>query len=119
MSMHGVCFNNGMSGNCNIECSDYLKGECGASSEMIPSLFGDDLKYHYSIYPCDNLDKPIYIGIDFAEGADQQRMLYNDVTPVKFEPRPKVKPKYISKCHLCGKECNKVGKASYWLGGCK
>ena len=58
-------------------------------------------------------------GIDFAKGAEQERMLYNDHNPVELKEKAKVESEFDSKCHLCGKECNKIGKVSCCSGGCK
>lgn len=35
MSVHGICFDNGMSGNCNEECENFLLGSCSEGSNMI------------------------------------------------------------------------------------
>lgn len=35
MSEHSVCFKNGMSGNCNMDCSQFEDGDCENSVEII------------------------------------------------------------------------------------
>lgn len=35
MSIHGICFDNGQSGNCNCDCEQFLEGGCAASSDII------------------------------------------------------------------------------------
>jgi len=35
VSIHGICFDEGQSGNCGIECRGFLNGECDVASELI------------------------------------------------------------------------------------
>ena len=34
MSIHGICYDNGQSGNCNVECELFRSGECQAADEV-------------------------------------------------------------------------------------
>lgn len=46
-SIHGICFDNGMSGNCNFECEDFINNECDVKDEMIsndPNGFYESIK---------------------------------------------------------------------------
>ncbi len=38
-SIHGVCFDNGMSGNCNEECSQFQSGGCEVGEEILAQWF--------------------------------------------------------------------------------
>ncbi len=38
MSVYGICFDNGMSGKCNIECEEYLNGNCENKEEVYSNL---------------------------------------------------------------------------------
>jgi len=35
MSVHGVCFDNGMSGKCDVECEQFTDGDCPEPDEVI------------------------------------------------------------------------------------
>jgi len=35
MSKHGICYDNGQSGNCNIDCEEFLDGKCEAAEEVL------------------------------------------------------------------------------------
>ena len=51
MSIHGVCFDNGMSGKCNTDCEQYLEGNCDAADEFDLSDGTVEEKYeHYELY---------------------------------------------------------------------
>lgn len=39
MSIHGICFDNGQSGNCNADCGQFLCGECDVGPEIAEDLF--------------------------------------------------------------------------------
>lgn len=45
MSVHGTCFDNGMSGNCNETCQDFLDGLCNEGANIIDEL--SDIKINY------------------------------------------------------------------------
>ena len=38
MSIHGVCFDNGQSGNCNIKCEDFQNKKCEVYIEVIDAM---------------------------------------------------------------------------------
>jgi len=38
-SVHGVCFDNGMCGNCDADCEQFLEGECEAAMEVAKALY--------------------------------------------------------------------------------
>jgi len=42
MSKYGVCFDNGMSGKCDVECDDFLDGKCDEASEVLGQAFNSD-----------------------------------------------------------------------------
>jgi hypothetical protein len=39
MSVHGLCFDNGQSGNCNCDCGLFRGGECEAADDVIEDLY--------------------------------------------------------------------------------
>lgn len=56
MSVHGVCFDEGMNGNCGLECRGFVEGECNIAMEIVEVCFDnvteDDwevLDLHYGI----------------------------------------------------------------------
>lgn len=51
MSTHGICFDNGMSGNCNSECEEYLAGNCDAHAEFVSDdMTVEEKREHYELY---------------------------------------------------------------------
>lgn len=42
MSIHGICFDNGMSGRCSLDCEAFRDGECDSASEFRDWLEGLD-----------------------------------------------------------------------------
>lgn len=41
-SIHGICFDEGMSGNCGLECNGFIYGDCEIPEEIFESL-GDEI----------------------------------------------------------------------------
>lgn len=39
MSVHGICYDNGQSGNCNCECELFEDGGCDAAGDVIENLY--------------------------------------------------------------------------------
>lgn len=42
MSVHGICFDEGQSGNCGLECRGFLDGECDIPQE-IAEIYKEEL----------------------------------------------------------------------------
>lgn len=42
MSIHGICFDEGQSGNCGIECRGFLNRECSIADEIV-DVFKEEL----------------------------------------------------------------------------
>lgn len=55
-SVHGVCFDNGMSGNCNITCSQFRDGGCDISNEVIEVYTKDELLVDCDDNPVDYIE---------------------------------------------------------------
>lgn len=54
MTIHGVCFDNGMAGKCGHECSEYLDGKCKSSYEVLKTLdTKEEIEDHIEMYPDD------------------------------------------------------------------
>lgn len=56
MSEYSVCFRNGMSGNCNPLCEDFLDGDCDSPEmfeieDIISELEPDDVIAVFKYYP--------------------------------------------------------------------
>lgn len=50
MSIHGICFDNGMAGRCNGDCESFLKGDCDEGNNMINSMSDDLIEHLYLEY---------------------------------------------------------------------
>lgn len=59
--MHSICGNNQQSGNCGLECSDYLESKCTISDEIVLTLKGEELEEHYELYPNDRPKRRIVL----------------------------------------------------------
>lgn len=46
MSIHGICFDEGQSGNCGCNCRGFLDGECDIPEEIAENCIKHDLNYH-------------------------------------------------------------------------
>lgn len=46
MSIHGICFDEGQSGNCGLECRGFLDGECTIPDEIVEA-FKDEVLEEY------------------------------------------------------------------------
>lgn len=43
MGLYGECFDNGMSGNCGIDCEVFLRGDCENGDEGLEAALDSDL----------------------------------------------------------------------------
>lgn len=41
VSIHGICFDNGMSGNCNHMCEQFLDGDCGVGDTIVENMLDE------------------------------------------------------------------------------
>lgn len=41
MSVHGVCFDNGMAGKCGYACQQFIDGDCGIGDEIVEQMVND------------------------------------------------------------------------------
>jgi len=68
MSVHGVCFDEGQSGNCGLECRGFIGGECPIPDE-IADIFRNELLAEYG-------DKFI-LGVIKAQTMVDPEILFN------------------------------------------
>ena len=41
VSIHGICFDNGMSGNCNHFCEQFLDGDCDVGDTIVENMLNE------------------------------------------------------------------------------
>lgn len=68
--MHSICGDNTQSGNCGLECSDYLESKCTISDEIVLTLKGEELEDHYELYPDDRPKRTIVLNGETVELHD-------------------------------------------------
>ena len=47
VSIHGICFDEGQSGNCGMECKGFMNGKCDMAEEIIENCREELMKEEY------------------------------------------------------------------------
>jgi len=75
-SIHGICYDNGQSGDCNFECEDFINGKCDVKYEMIEEYPYEFLKEY--------LD-PFMLGVLSKVSGKKQQLLIKKLTKELIE----------------------------------